>query len=359
MGVRVVSELSSLEMGYLESPMNRFLLSAMIFILILITCSGASFGSTREVVKERGQLLCGVSTGIPGFSNADEKGVWSGLDVDICRAVALVVLGDAQKVKFVSLVARERFTALLSGEVDLLARNSNWTMARDTALGLQYTTTSFYDSQGYLVSKKSGISGEKDLQGHTLCTLAGTHADSMVREEFERRKWELKTLALDTSDQLVKAFDNDRCEAMTGPVALLLGVRQKLSRPETALLLPEFFGKISQGPVVRQDDAGWFLLVRWVLFAMINGEELQISSSNVDGFKNSSDPRVRRFLGSKGKLGKGLGLEEDWAYQIIKQIGNYGESFERNIGEGARLKMKRGLNKLWNRGGLLYAPELR
>jgi general L-amino acid transport system substrate-binding protein len=339
--------------------MNRFLLSALVIAQVLATCMTLAHASTKEEVKERGHLLCGVSTGIPGFSNPDAKGGWSGLDVDICRAVAAALLDDASKVKYVSLGARERATALFSGEVDLLARNTTWTMTRDTALGLHFTAPSFYDRQGLLVLSKSGISDGKELDGRTVCSLTGSVAGPKVEEEFNRRKWDIKSLSFDTSDTLTKAFSTGRCDAITGPVAQLLGIRQKLPSPGLALLLPDYFGKIAMGPAVRQGDAPWFSLVRWVLFAMINGDELQISSQNVDALKDASDPRIQRFLGAVDGLGKGLGLSHDWAFRIIKQVGNYSESFERNLGQGSSIKMKRGLNELWSRGGLLFAPEMR
>ncbi len=334
-------------------------MSLLALMVMLGPCVSFANASTGKEVKERGHLLCGVSTGNPGFSSPGEKGEWSGVDVDVCRAVAAALLGDHSKVKYISLDAREQATALLAGEVDLLARNTNWTMTRDTALGLHFTAPSFHDRLGFLVPVKLGVSEVEKLEGRTICTITGTSAGVLVKEEFERRNLELKSLTFDTFDALIKGFEAGRCDAASAPTAQLLGIKGKLPSPDSALLLPEYYGKITMGPMVRRGDDAWFSLVRWVIYAMINGDELQISSQNIDSLQGSNDPRIERFLGVDGNLGKGLGLTEAWAYRIVKQVGNYSESYERNLGTGSPFKLNRGLNELWSRGGLLIAPELR
>lgn len=339
--------------------MIRTLCLSAVTLLILFCTLGLSHATTKERVRERGHLLCGVSTGIPGFSHTDERGKWSGLDIDICRAVAAAVLGDATKVKYVSLMAKERFTALLAGDVDLLSRNTTWTLGRDAALGLHFTAVSFHERQGILVPSKSNVKNIKELEGSTFCYLTGTTAGQGLKEVLSQMEKAYKTLIFDTTDQLVKGFADGRCDAVTGGITQLNGIQKRLVRPEEATMLQERIAHLSLGPLVRQGDAVWFTLVKWSLFAMIKAEELQISSSNIDSLKLSTDERIQRFLGLEGALGSGLGLPKDWAYQIVKQVGNYGESYERNLGMSSTLKLERGLNELWSRGGLLFAPDFR
>ncbi len=328
-------------------------------MVLLVFFAGIAQASTKDAVIQRGFLECGVSTGLTGFSRTDDKGNWVGLDVDICRAVAAAVLGDADKVKYISLMAKERATALLAGKVDILTRNTAWTLTRDTALGIHFAGISFYDRQGYLVTKERELEDIKDLDGATVCTIAGTDDKKNLTEDFRRREIQFSSLILDTPDAVTKAFDAGRCDVITASQTHLYGLQKNLSKPEEAVILPDLFAKKPFGPAVRQGDDQWLNIVKWSLFAMINGEELKISSNNIDILKTDPDPRIRRFLGLEAAIGLGLGLPNDWAYQIVKQVGNYGESFERNLGIRSPLGIARGLNALWSSGGILYAPPLR
>ncbi len=339
--------------------MMRLYCSTVVMAVLFFVAAGLSQAATKDEVIQRGYLQCGVSTGLPGFSNPDEKGNWAGLDVDICRAVAAALLGDATKVKYISLMAKERSTALLAGEVDILSRNTSWTLTRDSAMGLHFAGISFYDRQGYLVAKRRGAKNLKELDGASICMLSGTTVEQSLTDDFNKRKMQYKPLFLDTSDQMVKAFEAGRCDIITTGQAQLYGIRRKLTNQDDAVMFPDLISKEPLGPAVRQGDDVWFNIVKWSLFAMINGEELKITSANLDTMKASTDSRIRRFMGLEGGMGKGLGLPDDWAYQIIRQVGNYGESFERNLGMTSSLNIKRGLNELWSRGGILYAPPLR
>ncbi len=330
-----------------------------VIVLVFVLNAGFAQASTKDAVIKRGYLQCGVSTGLPGFSDTDEQGDWTGLDVDICRAVAAAVLGDATKVKYYSLMAKERATALLAGEVDILSRNTAWTLSRDTALGLHFAGVSLYDRQGFLVAKKRNVKNLKELDGATVCTMSGTTAEQTLAEDFQRRNMQHKVLTLDTLEQIIKAFEAGRCEVIIDGQAQLFGVRRKLTNPDEAVILPDLISKEPLGPAVRQGDDVWFNIVKWTLFAMINAEELKISSANLEAMKADPDPRIRRFMGMEGAVGQGLGLSDDWAYQIVKQVGNYGESFERNLGIRSSLGIVRGLNALWSSGGILYAPPIK
>ena len=314
---------------------------------------------TLQEVQRRGELLCGVSTGIPGFSNPDEKGTWAGFDVDLCRAVAAATLGDASKIKVIPLAAKERLTAVQSGEVDMLSSNATWTLTRDTALGLHFAGINYYDGQGFMALKNLGVKSALDLNGLTICLQSGTTTALNLTDYFKENNMEYKAIAFDTSDQTVRAFKAGRCDVLTSDQSQLYALRIKLENPENAVVLPEVISKEPLGPVVRQGDDAWFNIVKWTLFAMINGEENGVSTANVDEMKKSTNPKVLRLLGMEGLKGKGLGLNDDWAYQVIKQVGNYGEVFERNVGRESPLKIDRGLNALWNKGGILYAPPFR
>ncbi len=334
-------------------------LSLIMVAVFLMISASLAMASTKDEVLKRGYLQCGVSTGLPGFSNPDEKGNWTGLDVDMCRAVAAAVLGDATKVKFVPLTAKERFTALQSGEIDILSRNTTWTYTRDTSLGLNFAGTDYYDGQGFMVSKKLGVKSARELNGAAVCIQAGTTTELNLADYFRQHNMEYQAVVFDTSDQTVKGFEAGRCDVLTSDQSQLYGLRIKLANPDDAVVLPEIISKEPLGPVVRQGDDGWFNIVKWSLFAMINAEEMGVTSKNVDTMKNSSNPAVQRLLGTGGVKGSFLGLNDDWAYQIIKQVGNYGEMFDRNVGAGSPLKIARGLNALWSRGGIMYAPPIR
>ena len=323
--------------------------------------SGAvNAGATLDAVKSKGFVQCGVSTGLPGFSAADEKGSFTGIDVDMCRAVAAAIFGDADKVKYSPLTAKERFTALQSGEIDMLPRNTTWTYTRDTSLGLNFTGVNYYDGQGFLVTKELGVNSAKELDGASFCIQAGTTTELNLADYFRSNKMSYTPITFDTSDQTVKAFEAGRCDALTSDQSQLYALRIKLQKPDSAMVLPEVISKEPLGPVVRQGDDEWFNVVKWMLFAMVNAEELGVSSRNADEMKASStDPNVRRLLGVEGVKGEWMGLPDNWGYNIVKLVGNYGEVFERNVGKGSPLGISRGLNALWSQGGLQYAPPIR
>jgi general L-amino acid transport system substrate-binding protein len=327
--------------------------------LVLTLTQPAWAGATLEAVKQRGFVQCGVNTGLPGFSNADEKGNWTGLDVDVCRAVAAAIFGGADKVRFTPLTAKERLTAVQSGEVDLLSRNTTWTLTRDTSLGIHFTGVTYYDGQGFMVSKALGVSSARELDGAAVCILAGTTTELNLADYFRTHGMTYDPVVFDTADQTARGFEAGRCDVLTSDQSQLYGLRIKLAEPDKAMVLPEVISKEPLGPAVRQGNDDWFNIVRWTLSALINAEELGVTSGNVDEMKSSSNPEVRRLLGLEGIKGSGLGLPDDWAYQIIKQVGNYGEIFERNVGAGSPLKIERGLNALWKDGGLQYAPPIR
>lgn len=333
-----------------------------IAVLLALTSAGKVWAaeSTLDAVKKKGVVQCGVSDGLPGFSNPDAKGVWQGMDVDVCRAVAAAVLGDAGKVKYVSLTAKERFTALQSGEVDILSRNTTWTLTRDASLGLTFVGTAYYDGQGFLVNKSLGVKSAKDLDGAAICIQSGTTTELNVADYFRANGGMKYTpVVFDTSDQTVKGFESGRCDVLTSDQSQLYALKVKLSKPEEAMVLPEVISKEPLGPAVRQGDDQWFKIVRWTLFAMLNAEEAGLTSANVDGMLKSDNPDVRRLLGLEEPKGSVLGLDDKWAYHIIKQVGSYGEVFDRNVGSGSPLKIDRGINALWNKGGFMYAPPIR
>ncbi len=329
-------------------------------VVTLVISAGFAQASTKDEVQKRGVFQCGVSTGLPGFSIADEKGVWAGIDVDVCKAIAAATLGDATKIKYVPLNAKERFTALQSGEIDALVRGTTWTLTRDSSLGLNFTGVNYYDGQGFMVSKKLGVKSALELDGAAVCIQSGTTSELNLADYFKENKMTYKAVVFDTHDATAAAFDNGRCDVLTSDQSQLYGLRTHLSKPEDAIVLPEVISKEPLGPVVRQGDDAWFNIVKWTLNAMIEAEELGVTQANVDEMKaNSKNPGVRRLLGLEGIAGKGLGLNDDWAYQIIKQVGNYGEIFERNVGADSPLKIERGLNALWSKGGIMYAPPVR
>lgn len=320
--------------------------------------ASASAG-TLDDVKGKGMLTCGVSTGLPGFSQPDDKNNWAGLDVDVCRAVAAAVLGDAGKVKYVPLTAKERFTALQSGEIDMLSRNTTWTHTRDTSLGLNFAGVNYYDGQGFMVSKNLGVKSAMELDGAAVCIQAGTTTELNLADYFRENKMKYQAVVFDTSDQTVKGFEAGRCDVLTSDQSQLYALRIKLKDPSSAVVLPEVISKEPLGPVVRQGDDQWFNIVKWSMFALINAEEMGVTSANVDEMKGNTNPGIKRLLGTEGDAGPKLGLDKEWAYNIVKQVGNYGEAFERNVGSGSPLKIGRGLNALWSKGGIQYAPPIR
>ncbi|MCG8427134.1 MAG: amino acid ABC transporter substrate-binding protein [Chromatiales bacterium] len=340
--------------------MNKLHVIATSVALAAAVSTTTYAGARVDAVKAKGFVQCGVSTGLPGFSSADDKGNWTGIDVDACRAVAAAVFGDANKVKFSPLTAKERFTALQSGEVDMLARNTTWTLTRDTSLGINFTSPNYYDGQGFLVSKDLGVKSALELDGASFCIQAGTTTELNLADYFRANKMSYTPITFDKSDETVKAFEAGRCDALTSDQSQLYALRIQLKNPGSAMVLPEVISKEPLGPVVAQGDDEWFNIVRWSLFAQLNAEELGVTSANIDKMKsNSKDPNIRRLIGLEGIKGKGLGLKDDWAYNVVKQVGNYSEMFERNVGMGSPLKISRGLNALWNAGGVQYAPPIR
>ena len=340
--------------------MVKTTLAVLTTAAVLGVSSFAQTGATLDAVKKKGFVQCGISDGLPGFSYADAKGNYKGIDVDVCRAVAAAVFGDASKVKFSPLTAKERFTALQSGEVDVLSRNTTWTSSRDSAMGLNFAGVTYYDGQGFLVNKKLGVSSAKELDGATVCIQAGTTTELNLADYFRANGLKYTPITYDTSDESAKSLESSRCDVLTSDQSQLYAQRIKLAAPDDYVVLPEVISKEPLGPAVRQGDEEWFDIVRWSLFAMLNAEELGIDSKNVEEqAKTTKNPDVARLLGAEGEYGKDLKLPKDWAVQIVKQVGNYGEIFERNVGGGSELKIERGLNALWNKGGLQYAPPVR
>ncbi|NGN99386.1 transporter substrate-binding domain-containing protein [Grimontia sp. S25] len=315
--------------------------------------------NTLEKVKNAGVISCGVSTGLPGFSNPNANGEWEGIDVEFCQAMAAAVLGDKSKVKFVPLTAKERFTALQSGEIDVLSRNTTWTLQRDGTLGLNFVGVNYYDGQGFMVKKDLGVKSALELDGASVCVQSGTTTELNLSDYFRSNGMSFKPVVYDTYDATVKGFESGRCDTLTTDQSGLYASRIKLADPASAVVLPEIISKEPLGPVVRQGDDNWFNIAKWTLNTMINGEEFNITSANVDEMVNSKDPNIRRILGQDGPKGKGLGLNDDWGYQVIKQVGNYDESFQRTVGSDSPLQISRGVNALWTDGGILYAPPIR
>lgn len=315
--------------------------------------------TTLAQVKNRGQLNCGVSPGLAGFGVPDAQGNWTGLDVDLCRAIAAAIFDDPNKVKYVPLSSKDRFTALQSGEVDLLSRTSTWTMGRDTSLGLLFAGVNYYDGQAFMVHKKLGLESALKLGGASICTQQGTTTELNLADFFRINNLKYEVVAFNTGDETIKAYEAGRCDAFSDDSSALYAQRLKFQAPDEHVVLPEIISKEPLGPVVRNNDTQWFNLVKWSHFAMINAEELGVTKANVDEQLKSANPEIRRLLGTEGKFGEGVGLTPDWAYRIVKKVGNYGEAFERNVGSGSLLKIARGKNALWSKGGLQYAPPVR
>jgi general L-amino acid transport system substrate-binding protein len=324
-----------------------------------LSVTQAGSAATLAGVKERGQLVCGANGTLAGFGMPDPQGNWTGFDVDFCRAIAAAIFNDPTKVKFVPLTAKDRFTALQSGEVDVLSRNTTWTLSRDTSLGLDFVAVNFYDGQGFMVHKALKVSSALELDDATICVQQGTTTELNLADYFRSHHMSLKSVTFATGDEALKAYESGRCDSYTTDASGLYGERLQLSDPGQSIVLPEIISKEPLSAVVRQDDNQWSDIVRWTHFAMVDAEELGVTRANVDEKKKSDDPEAKRLLGTEGQYGEALGLTNDWAYRIIKHVGNYGESFERNLGQGSPLKIARGLNALWMKGGLQYAPPIR
>ncbi|MDC1382332.1 amino acid ABC transporter substrate-binding protein [Candidatus Puniceispirillum sp.] len=318
-----------------------------------------SASSTMDAVKAKGHVQCGVSQGLPGFSNADDAGNWTGIDVDVCRGIAAAVFGDSSKVKYTPLSSKQRFTALASGEIDVLSRNTTWTMTRDTQLGLNFAGVNYYDGQGFLVPKSLGVKSALEMDGANVCSQTGTTTELNVTDFFRENGMKFNLVAFEEADAVVAAYDAGRCDVYTTDRSGLAAQRTKLTNPDEHMVLPEIISKEPLGPVVRQGDDQWFNIVRWTLRAMINAEEMGITSGNAKSKANDNNPAIKRLLGTEGKFGEELGLSNDWAMNIISQVGNYGESYEAHVGPNTPLKLARGVNELWSKGGILYAAPIR
>jgi len=326
---------------------------AMAFVASVAT------GQTLKTVQARGLVNCGSNTAIAGFGIADKQGNWTGFDVEFCRALAAAIFNDPGKVKFVPTTGQNRFTALQSGDVDVLNRNTTWTLARDTSLGLNFTGTTYYDGQGFIVRKSLKVASALELNDAAVCVSQGSTTELNLADYFRANKMKIKTATFATVDEALKAYEGGRCDAFTTDQSGLYPTRLQFASPDDNIVLPEIISKEPLGPSVRHGDDQWFDIVKWVHFAMLKAEELGVTSKNLDEMLKSENPDIKRLLGTEGNYGEQLGLTKDWAYRIIKHVGNYCESFERNIGVNTPLKMKRGLNALWTKGGLQYAPPIR
>ncbi|OYW61661.1 MAG: amino acid ABC transporter substrate-binding protein [Rhizobiales bacterium 17-65-6] len=339
----------------MSRTLKRILLAAGMFAI----GASAAGAATLDDVKARGALNCGVSQGLPGFSNPDDKGNWTGLDVDYCRAIAAAIFNDPTKVKFTPLSAKDRFTALQSGAVDVLSRNTTWTMSRDTTLGLNFSGVTYYDGQGFMVRKSLNLKSVNELNGASICVQSGTTNELNVGDYFRANNLKYELIAFATSDETVKAYDSGRCDALTSDQSQLYALRLKLTNVADHMVLPNVISKEPLGPAVRQGDDQWFDLTKWVYFAMLNAEELGINSKNIDQMAASNSPEIKRLLGSDGKFGESIGVSNDWVVRIVKHVGNYGEMFEKNVGTSSPLGIARGLNNLWNKGGVQYGMPVR
>ena len=336
--------------------MKKMLLS----LLAILLFTGAAHATTLEDVKARGKLLCGVNPGLLGFAAKGDDGTWAGFDVDFCRAVAAAALGDAAKVEYVALTAQDRFEKLKSGAVDVLARNTTWTMERETKFPLRFVGVNYMDGQGFLVSKALGVNSVFTMSQAAICFLEGTTTEANVADFFREREMVFTPVKFGTIDEVVAAYEAGKCDSYTADQSQLYAIRLKLKAPEDHIILPDVISKEPLGPMVRQGDEQWLNIVRWTLFALVNAEELDVKASSVDDLKaNSKIPTIRRLLGLEGTFGADMGLDADWAARAVKATGNYSEMFERNLGKGSKLGIERGINALWNAGGLLYVPPVR
>jgi len=339
-------------------PMKRVSLVFSLALAASLSAQGAH-AQALKTVKDRGMLSCGVSGGLPGFSNPDDKGNWTGLDVDVCRAIAAAIFDDPTKVKFVPLSAKDRFTALQSGEIDVLSRNTTWTLSRDTSLGANFTGVSYYDGQGFLVKKSLKVNSALELNSASVCVQTGTTTEQNLADYFKGNNMKYEVIAFADANETVKAYESGRCDVFTSDVSQLYAQRLKLANPADHVVLPEVISKEPLGPMVRHGDDQWFDIVKWVLFAMVDAEELGVNQKNVDEMAKSDKPDLKRAFGTDGNLGEQLGLTKDWMSRIVKAVGNYGEVYDRNVGTGSKLQIARGLNQLWNKGGIQYAPPIR
>jgi len=319
--------------------------------------AGAAVAQTLKNVKDRGSLLCGVTQGLPGFSNPDDKGNWSGLDVDFCRAIAAAIFNDPSKVKFTPLSTKDRFEPLKTGDIDVLSRNTTWTLSRDALFN--FIGVNYYDGQGFMARKALKVNSALELNGASVCTQTGTTTELNLADYFRANNMKYEVIAFATADETIKAYESGRCDVFTTDVSQLYAERLKLTNASDHVILPEIISKEPLGPLVRQGDDQWFDIVKWIHFGMINAEELGVSSKTIDEALKSNLPEIRRLVGVEGNFGEQLGLTKDWLVRVVKHVGNYGETFERNVGSGSKLGISRGLNRLWTKGGIQYAPPIR
>ncbi len=335
------------------------IISSLALVSLLALTGQSAHAQTLKTIKDRGNLVCGVTQGLPGFSNPDDRGNWTGLDVDFCRALAAAIFNDSKKVKFTPLSTKDRFTALQSGEIDVLSRNSTWTLSRDSSLGLNFTAVNYFDGQGFMVRKALKVNSALELNGASICAQTGTTTELNLADYFRANKMKYEVIAFVTGDETIKAYDSGRCDVFTTDVSQIYAEKLKLANGNEHMILPEIISKEPLAPAVRHGDDQWFDLVKWTHFAMVNAEELGVSSKNIDDALKLDQPDVKRLLGTEGNYGEQLGLTKDWVVRIVRQVGNYGEVFERNVGTDSKLGIARGLNNLWNKGGLQYAPPVR
>jgi general L-amino acid transport system substrate-binding protein len=333
---------------------NLFVLGVA-FALALSAASASA--QTLKTVKDRGSLICGVTQGLAGFSLPDDKGNWTGIDVDYCRAIAATIFNDPSKVKFTPLSTKDRFEALKSGEIDLLARNSTWTLSRDVLYN--FIGVNYYDGQGFMLRKSLKLNSALELNGASICTQTGTTTELNLADYFRSNNLKYEVIAFATADETIKAYENGRCDVFTTDMSQLVSEKLKLSKPDEHVILPEIISMEPLGPLVRHGDDQWFDIVKWVHFAMLNAEELGVSQKTIDEALKSNQPEIRRLVGAEGAYGEQLGLTKDWVVRIVKHVGNYGEVFDRNLGTGSKLGISRGLNRLWTKGGIQYAPPIR
>lgn len=338
--------------------MAKRILTLAIATVAGIAATSAS-ADTLADVKAKGYIQCGVTSGVAGFSAPDANNNWSGLEVDFCRAMSAAIFNAPDNVRYTPLTAQERFTALSAGEIDVLSRTTTWTMSRDTQLGISFVGTMYYDGQGFLVRKADGIASAKDLSGAAVCIESGTTTELNAADYFASNNMEFNTVVFVDQDEVVKAYQDGRCDVYTTDSSALASERTKFAVPDDHIILPEIISKEPLGPVVRQGDELWFKIARWTYFALLEAEELGVTQANVDEMLGSDNPAVKRLLGVEGDFGTALGLTKDWAYQIIKHVGNYGESFERHVGPNTAIGLERGLNALWKDGGLQYPMPIR
>jgi general L-amino acid transport system substrate-binding protein len=334
-----------------------------VFLLLLLFALFSGITSARaqvlKAIKDRGAVNCGVSSGLYGFSARDDKGNWSGFDVELCRALAAAIFNDSSKVNFTPLEAGSRLEVLQSGAIDVLSRNTTWTLSREVGFGLMFAATTYYDGQGFLVRRASNKETALDLNGAKICLQAGTTTELNASDFFRANKMDYQVIASPTADGAIKGYDGGQCDVLTADLSQLFAIRLLLANPDDHVMLPDVISKEPLGPVVRQDDVQWFNIVKWVSFAMINAEELGVTSKTVEAAVDSEKPDIRRLVGTEGDYGARLGLTNDWAARVIKLVGNYGEVYERTVGTGSRLGIPRGVNQLWSKGGILYAPPIR